>query len=205
MKYCPNPDCPYAKKHARPGEYVDTASLCTDCGAQLGAAPPVALPPVAAPLIVKPSDANRRLVVTLGAAVALGVLSWLPVVGAPESVFGGSSLQAPMRMLAVGMVPFMSAFTVVELLALMLPGLRAVRVGGTKARATLDRTAWVLGFVLLGVQLFGVDRYLRSSDFAVPPPALLWAQWLLAHLAMLGLAFLVTRSGLGHGLALVMV
>lgn len=35
MKYCPNPQCPYYVDIGEPGEYVDTATRCSDCGAEL--------------------------------------------------------------------------------------------------------------------------------------------------------------------------
>lgn len=201
MKYCPNVDCSYARKFKRPGEYADTASTCSDCGAELTAVAPVL--PVSAPAaeVVKPSDANRRLLITLCAGLAQLVLARLPVFGAPASLFGGA--QAPLRMLAAGMVPFVAAFLLVEGVALVLPPLRAVRVGGARARAGLDRLAWGLGALFLGLQLFTLTRYAESAG-GVPPAGLLWAQLGLAHLAMLGLAVLVNRAGLGNGFALLL-
>ena len=35
MKYCPNPQCRYYVDIGTPGEYVDTATQCSDCGAAL--------------------------------------------------------------------------------------------------------------------------------------------------------------------------
>jgi hypothetical protein len=35
MKYCPNPECPFFADIGEPGEYVDTATRCSDCGAEL--------------------------------------------------------------------------------------------------------------------------------------------------------------------------
>jgi hypothetical protein len=206
MKYCPNADCSYAKKFSRPGEYQDTASTCSDCGATLIATPPAVVKPavVEAPRVVKPSDANSRLAVTVGAGAALGVLAWLPLFGAPESIFGGNS-EEPLNMLEVGMTPFMTAFTLTELLALMLPPLRAVRVGGSQARATLDRVSWALGGLFLVAQLLGVVGAAREMGVALPPAPLLWAQLTGAHLTMLGLAVVVSRAGLGNGFGLVMV
>jgi hypothetical protein len=32
MKYCPNPACPHRQRSAGPAEFVDTASVCNDCG-----------------------------------------------------------------------------------------------------------------------------------------------------------------------------
>lgn len=35
MKYCPNPTCSYFAEIGQPGEYNDTATHCSDCGAKL--------------------------------------------------------------------------------------------------------------------------------------------------------------------------
>jgi hypothetical protein len=35
LRYCPNPECPYAVKHGEGQEYRDEARLCADCGAEL--------------------------------------------------------------------------------------------------------------------------------------------------------------------------
>ena len=197
MKYCPNPECEYARKFKRPGEYTDVATACSDCGVVL-----VAQAPKSAQLQErKTSDANERLAVTLLAGVGLVVLSRLPLLGTPSSVFGDQP--SGMVMLAAGMVPFITSFTLVECTALVFPQLSAMRVGGPLARRPLDRIGWILGFVLLAVQLAGlVNAAAPMSD--LPPPALLWPQFVLAHLAMLGLGVLVTRRGLGNGFGLVL-
>jgi len=207
VKYCPNADCSYARLVKRPGEYAESASICSDCGTAL-----TDLPPAPAPVAstVRPSDANRRLVVTVAAALGQLVLARLPVFGGPLAPTGASLLpgttgdgQAPLAMLAAGMTPFIMAFLLVEAVTFALPPLRPVRVGGRAKRAMLDRLAWGLGTLFLLVQLFTITRYAESKG-AVPPPLLLWAQFGLAHVGMVGLALLVNRAGLGNGFALLM-
>ena len=41
MKYCPNPQCPYALRHHEGQEYRDQVAACTDCGAELVAERPI--------------------------------------------------------------------------------------------------------------------------------------------------------------------
>jgi hypothetical protein len=202
MKYCPNADCPYAQKFKRPGEYRETIALCSDCGAALVDAPPASLTS-AVVAVVTPSDANQRLAVTIGAGLAFWLLSRFTLLGAEQSLFGLTK-ESTQRMLAVGMAPFATAFVLVEVMALLLPPLRALRVGGAKARSTLDRTAWLLGCVLLVLQLFGVVRFASTQLIDLPAPALMWAQFLVAHAAMLALAAVVSRFGLGNGFGLLM-
>ena len=82
MKSCPNATCSFALKFKRAGEYQDTATSCSDCGGPLvegPTAPPASLK--AAAVMVVPSDANQRLAVTVGGALAFAVLSQLPVMG----------------------------------------------------------------------------------------------------------------------------
>jgi hypothetical protein len=35
MKYCPNPVCPYRRRHGKAGEFLDHARVCADCGITL--------------------------------------------------------------------------------------------------------------------------------------------------------------------------
>ena len=208
MKSCPNATCPFALKFKRAGEYQDTASSCSDCGGPLveGPTAPVA-PSRAAAVVVVPSDATSRLVVTIASGLAFIGLSRLPLMGSEGrssvllDLVGDDGRPEPRMALAAGLTPFISAFLLVELIALAVPPLRALRTGGPVARRKLDRTAWVLGFLLLLLQLFNIERY-RAAVTGENPGSLIWGQLLLAHLAMLGLAFAVTRHGLGNGIAL---
>jgi hypothetical protein len=169
----------------------------------------VVAPEVAAPAplsTVRPaSDVAARALLTAGAAVAVLILLRFPVLGAPRSVIGGGGAQVDLRLLNFGLTPFISAFIVVELIALVIPPLRAMRVGSGEERATLNRVAMVLGGLLVVAQIAGVAQYSASSTaIALPPPELLWPQLLAAHAVVLALAVAVTRNGLGHGFALVL-
>ena len=142
------------------------------------------------------SDAVQRLLVTLGCGLGLGVLHRLSVFGLPRAEDAGIPL------LPVALAPFMTAFVLVELVAFAVPALRVVRVGGAERRRGLDRTAWAVGGGLLVVQLLGLQRSLAET--MVPEPWSLWAQWLAAEGAMLGLAVVASRRGLGSGWGLLL-
>ncbi|MFZ5439746.1 MAG: hypothetical protein ACOZQL_07040 [Myxococcota bacterium] len=199
VRYCPAKDCPYALKFGRPGEYRDDATTCSDCGATLSDEAPVA---ETAPSLPGDPSLPARWGLTLAAAAALVVLARLPLLGVPASVVGSAGPELPLRMLAVGMSPFVGSFVLVELFALVVPGLRQLRVGGREARAPLDRAAWGLGGLFWVMQVASMLR-IASQQFDLPPAPLLWGQLAIAELTMLGLATLVTRRGLGNGFGLV--
>jgi len=203
MKICPNPDCPLAKKHGRPGEYVDTAEVCSDCGAALVEAPPEPpQPPRPAP--APGGHAARRLVVTLLAAVAYLALTHLPVFGEGSAMSegGGASSTGGLKVLSLGLMPFTGAFLFVELLALVIPALRARRVGGKAARAGLDRASWIFGGVLMLAQLTALVSWARAAGLS--SPASIAVQLLAGEAVMFALVWLVFRHGLGGGFAMVL-
>lgn len=207
MKYCPNTTCKYLLKYGRPAEFADRP-VCTECGTLLGSVAPAPRSPAAAaraPLAAS-SDAWTRLAVTAGAGALVALGLHLPLLGLQTSVFGGGAEERlPLRLLEFGATPFLSGYVLVELVAVLVPGLRERRVGGARARAGLDRASLVVGALLLALQIQALVRSTAGSELqaVLPPPGLLWAQLLAAHAGLLALARLVTRRGLGNGFAVV--
>jgi hypothetical protein len=99
MKYCPNPQCPYALRHHEGQEYRDHVDVCADCGASLVLERPVWPRPAPKPL---PSWVYRRLALTLLAAL---LVLWVgvPLPGVDRAVLasllGVSSTDLPVFLL----------------------------------------------------------------------------------------------------------
>jgi hypothetical protein len=206
MKYCPNPRCPPALRFGRRTEFRDSVDTCTDCGTTLVSA----APPLAATRPLPASDATERLLVTLGAMVATIAASSVGLLGTGSSVASRlpglpSRDERTFSLLAFGLTPFLTGFLVVELAALVVPNLRALRVGTLRQRTLLRNAGLAFGVMGLMLQCQATTQLLTSeaSIFDAPSPPLLWAQLLLAHLALAGLALAVSRWGLGNGFVVV--
>ncbi len=205
MKYCPNPACAYAVKRGRPLEYRDDIVVCVDCGFLLDEVAVVA-PSLAASAVARPaeSDLTARLAVTAIAMVVMLVGMNTPVMPAASSVMGegGSFPQPPL--LPLGVTTFVLGFQLAELVALMIPSLRSRRVGDANERAPIDRAGFAIGAVATVIQCLALARA-ESADalgLNLPSQTQLFAQYVLAHFAMFGLAVWVTKRGVLNGLAL---
>jgi SecY translocase len=148
MKYCPNPECPYALRHHEGQEYRDEAVTCADCGAAL-----VAQPQSFRPRTPRDEWAWARLAVTVAAPL---LLLWLgPMVPLPrvdraafENMLSEDANRLVVSVFALGLSPMMGAFLLVELAVLCVPRWRPLRTGGPSGRA---RLAVAAGWLTLGL------------------------------------------------------
>jgi hypothetical protein len=151
MKYCPNPQCPYALRHHEGQEYRDHVEVCADCGAALVLERPVWPRPAPKPL---PSWVYPRLALTLLAPLLVLGVRWLPLPrvdrGVLASRLGVSPTDLPVFLL--GLWPIFSAFIVVELVALAVPRWRPLRHGGPGGRARLLTASLRLGVGFAALQ-----------------------------------------------------
>ena len=206
MKHCPAADCPFALRHKRAAEYTDDAVRCSDCGAALadGPAPP---PVVRAKERVQRRPPWRRLAITIAVPAAM----W----AAQQITLPGIDLDQPYRYLrdvprslasifSVGIVPFLSAAVLIELVALIVPPWRAMRID-PDGRRKLGRASLIAGVLLAAVQSFLLARQLEY--FAREPGMAFRATCALtliaASCALVLLAWLVDRHGLGAGFSVV--
>jgi len=144
-----------------------------------------------------PTAPGLRLAVTLAAvaAVAFSRMIRLPFID-PE---------AKVSLFALGVVPIVAGFIVVEIVALVVPRWRPLR-HGARVELTLHSIAVGLGIALL--EGYSVARVLQDMQVVGEGigAALLVAATLVGEsVCMLVLAALVGRYGLGNGLALVII
>lgn len=235
--YCPNPECPFLAKFHQPADYREGFTTCSDCGSTLVAGPApgsasgqAAVAVAAEPVLPVPQvegatgDVVRRVSVSLAVLVAAALCQQVMLPGLHPSFLGmmadlehtglqpGSAQQFSVFSLALQ--PFLSAFVLVELAALLVPPWRALRTSGPRARARLRTATVVLGLLLALAQAFGLVRYYESvhssgmqpvfSEASLPLPVLgllLAGGALLLHL----LTVVVERQGLGNGYAVVLL
>ncbi len=217
MRHCANRDCPHRRRFGAPAEYQDGVASCSDCGAALsdGARPDSPPPPARAPAPPVPGALWLRLAVTVAAVAAAQALAWLPlagyklplyrhdfyIVGANDAIGVG----------ALGLVPFLSAFLLVELVALAVPRWRPLRHGGFAGRAALTRASVAVAAALALLQGWTFARYLEATTWSGAEIDLRYfAPVTTATLAggaflLYALARLIDRRGLGNGIVILTV
>lgn len=113
--------------------------------------------------------------------------------------------------LALGIAPFVSGFVLVELVSLIIPWGRRLRTAGIAGRKKLNRVALAVGSVVALVQAHSLAGFLaglptRPGGPTIPAPqVVLFATVAAASFAALGLGGLLSRWGLGNGIAVLFV
>jgi hypothetical protein len=225
---CPNADCPYAKKVGRPAAYRAGITACTDCGGALVEATEMPATSTSAAVTgMRKPDAlpwPRHVVTALSVSVvcaiatlALGVVPLPFVDGEALSLMLG---QAPGRALtavsvgALGVMPWLTASLVVEIVAVLVPALRRRRHAGAEARGPIERAALVVGALFAAVQAWMLAVWLASltgiyHDSVAPElwslgPKLVLVATVVAGACVARLAaFVIDRHGVGNGLVVV--
>ena len=144
--------------------------------------------------------------IALAAVLTCGMIP-LPTVGSHRPV--GSGIDFNWTLLSLGLNPFLTAFILVELAALLVPAWRPLRVGGPSTRCKLRRAALIFGLILtagqaltlaLGAEYYGM---VRGAGWGF---RLLTVVTLLGTAAMLILlAQQVDLHGLGNGFSVLLL
>lgn len=167
---------------------------------------------VAAAPSTRSDSRMKRAAVTVVASAALlvGARLRLPQID-PYSFREVVGYGLNLSPLALGFLPLIIGFVLVEFVAAVMPRWRALRDGGFAERSRLAKAAWALGFAVALLQGWGTANFLSSmldlhGDPLVSPdllPRLSVAGTLaLGTLALGALAVVVSRKGLGNGFAL---
>lgn len=166
------------------------------------------------------SGVPRRVAVTFGVVVALFAARWIDLplldpeairfVAGPGGAGRAGGLLSPV---SLQLNPFVSAYLLVEVLALVHPGLRVLRHGGARDRLRLTRFAWGAGVLLAVIQGWGLATYLQSvrgmSGTPMLEPGLLPRAVVALTLAAGAVvtawgAVLISWHGLGNGFAVLL-
>jgi preprotein translocase subunit SecY len=152
----------------------------------------------------------RRIAFTIGALLIFRLGSLVPVAGISSQVhtlsFGAINR---LSILALGLVPYVSAAIIVQLVSVVWGRLSALERSGEAGRRQIARYTLILTLVLAAFQAFGVASALRNITGLVADPD----GWFVptATGSMVGGVFfliwlseLITRYGIGNGIALVL-
>ena len=151
----------------------------------------------------------RRLFVTLGSAavVALGSQITLPGIDTELLAAMGAG-RGMVSLFSLGLTPVFASAVLVELVALLVPDLRRIRLGSPEERQRLGRATAYLSMLFAALQGAGVAVHLQSMPSELANPGALWTivatvSLMAGTFALLGVATLISRHGLGHGFVVV--
>jgi preprotein translocase subunit SecY len=146
-----------------------------------------------------------RLGVTLAAPLAAALLGLIPIPGIDVELARsmGGAFSAATSVVALGILPFITASILVELACLLGRRGRALRVAGRDGRRRMWRAATIVALGIAVIQAIGVSMYLASAGLYPPPGALahvVAVATLVAGMALLALlAGAASRYGLCNG------
>jgi len=105
-----------------------------------------------------------RLAITIGVPLLLTVLAErLLLPGIPMELadaVGGS--HANISVFALGVMPILSAYWIVEVIAFLVPAWRSLRHGSPEGRATLERASRALALLLAVVQAWAAAGQMQD-------------------------------------------
>ena len=212
-----------------PAEFREGVTHCSDCGSLLSdevskkedtqkTSPRITL-----------TDLHKSVLYTVGFVLPYRVLSLIPVPGinfqAFQELFGyegffrgifgyGSALER-FSVIALGVLPYLTTYMIVEILSLFIQPLKSWRADGYQGRIKIRRVALFATFLLAFWQGYSLARGLEGMVGAVGEkivrnPGLSFR--LISALTvtagtfiMIWLAELITRKGIGHGISILIL
>jgi preprotein translocase subunit SecY len=168
----------------------------------------------------------RRAVVTLAALLVYRIGTYVPLPGIDPAVwemifksqaggllgsfnvFAGGGI-ARMAVLALSLIPYMTAAWFVQLLVLFWPRLRALGERGDKGRRKIQQYVLGLTLLLAVLQSYGIAQGLEGAGNVVTNPGLFFRIAVVVTLTggtffLIWLSELISVRGLGNGLALIL-
>lgn len=145
MLFCPNPECPYIKEIGKPAEYVEGVTHCSDCGNPLTGEE---ISSEEEKKRITLNSFHKRLLYTLWVLVLWRLFAHVNAPGIDFSALdkllvgtGGASLfLLPISRTSIftfGLMPYITAYVAVEILALLITPLKSWRAGGYQGRVKL--------------------------------------------------------------------
>jgi preprotein translocase subunit SecY len=233
MPFCPNPECPHRQKTGKSPEFREGITHCSDCGSHLtekitetgttGTAEKGIFS------LTLPNDLKKRVLLTIGLIILWRIIVLIPVPGldsielerfimersgALTGFFGMFSSGALFRVsvFALGIMPYISAYVLVEILSLFIPPLKSWRQQGYAGRGKLLRTALWATLALALLQGYGIARGIEGMaggafviNHGMGFRLLTTITLATGTFITLLIANLITRKGIGHGISILLI
>ncbi len=217
MSYCPNPECPFRKRHGESAEYNQGTVACSDCGTALVADDPLGRT-VKQKKEFRMRDVHKRLLWTLALLGFWSILRHFPLPGIdPEIMTRWGALPEKLgsrfSLFSLGLMPYIIACVMVEIAALLVQPFKQWRSeGGELGRARRRRAAMFLT-VVMGV-FYGRSRVWGLGDMAgghvlvdngTVFKSLLVLTLVAAMFFIIWIADQISARGCGHGISLIIL
>jgi len=128
------------------------------------------------------------------------------------NMFSGGALRQ-MSVMALGIMPYISASIILELLSVVVPYLEKLKKEGEQGRKKIIQYTRYGTVILSAIQGFGIALMLEGTSFSAGTPIVLSGGWEFKILAVItftaGTAFLmwlgeqITERGIGNGISLI--
>ena len=172
----------------------------------------------------KATDLRRRIFFTLGLLIVYRLGTFIPVpgidggalrefmdgaaagLGGILSMFTGGALSR-MGIFALGIMPYISASIIVQLLAAMVPQLEQLKKEGEQGRKKINQYTRYFTVILATFQAYGIARSLEAGDLVTNPGMFFQAACVITLVG--GTMFLmwigeqITARGIGNGISLI--
>lgn len=153
------------------------------------------------------SDLVRRIGITLAALAVFRAGFWIPLPGVDVNAFavqmsGNPAALALVSVMALGVMPLLSALILAEAAMIVWPRLRAW-ASTTAGEASLRHGVVVAALLLAGLQANGIAAALEAVAGVVSQPGLAFRAGVIGSLVgstaiVVWLASWITRAGIGH-------
>jgi hypothetical protein len=151
----------------------------------------------------------RRIAVTLCAPLAIYIASKIPVLGIDYDELAevaGPDAAKGLDLSFLGLTPVLTAYILIEILALSIPGWRRRRHAGADARKPLGHAVIALTFVLVLFQTWTFLKYLDAlgrgmgmTELTGGDRMMMVGSFLAGVALFVGVAKLIRHHGLGNG------
>ena len=172
----------------------------------------------------KATDLRNRILFTLGLLIVYRLGTFIPVpgidavalrqfmeqagqgIGGMVSMFTGGAL-GRMGIFALGIMPYISASIIVQLLTAMVPAMEQLKKEGEQGRKKINQYTRYGTVVLATVQAYGLAVSLQSGELATDPGFYFIASTIITLVGgtmfLMWLGEQITARGVGNGISLI--
>ncbi|MBR0872826.1 preprotein translocase subunit SecY [Bradyrhizobium tropiciagri] len=156
------------------------------------------------------SELARRIAITIGALLIFRLGFSIPVAGlSPQSAVFRPDAIARLSIFSLSILPYLSAAIIIQLVSVVWGRLSALERSGEAGRRAIARYTLILTLLLAAFQAFGIASALQNIRGLVVEPGDWFVLATIATLVggvfvLVWLSELITRHGVGNGLALIM-